>query len=307
MTFKFYLDRIPLMKKWIVLGILALLFLFIIFGPLSFIGNELAGNLYLRIFKKDGVIISNYITNGYPISVVASKNTPYLIAGAGLQPGGYPLELINTTSGEKINIDNDAGKMSGYPFSPNGDKFIYPVLRKDMVFVSNTNNKFYYYYDLYVYDLPSKTKRLITEKVNSHLLNTYDKSVYGWVDDTRIAYICDSRQTYGPTKGCIYDMSSHKTTETSVPLSIINPKVNEPNIPTSHDYLDCFDNFDGSMCAYTKLRFHIWDGMLFQEIWIKNKEKSEVVYRNVPRVSALYWTADNHLYAQFTDKLLKLY
>ena len=295
------------MKKWIILGILVLLFLFIIFGPLSFIGNGLAGNLYLKIFKKDGVFISNYITNGYPISVVASKNTPYLIAGAGLQSGGYPLELTNTSSGEKINIDNDAGKMSGYPFSPNGDKFIYPVLRKDMVFVSNTNNKFYYYYDLYVYDIPSKTKKLITEKTNGHLLNTYDKSVYGWIDDTRIAYICDSRQTYGPTKGCIYDMKSQKTTETSVPLSIINSKTNEPNIPTSHDYLNCFDNFDGSMCAYTKLRFHIWDGMLFQEIWIKNKGKSEVVYRNVPRVSALYWTADNHLYGAFTDKLLKLY
>lgn len=152
------------MKKWIVLGILALLFLFIIFGPLSFIGNGLAGNLYLKIFKTEGVFISNYITNGYPISVVVSKNTPYLIAGAGLQSGGYPLELINTSSGEKINIDNDVGKMSGYPFSPNGDKFIYPTLRKDMVFVSDTNNKFYYYYDLYVYDSSQGPKNLLPKK-----------------------------------------------------------------------------------------------------------------------------------------------
>ena len=295
------------MKKWIILGILVLLFLFIIFGPLSFIGNGLAGNLYLKIFKKDGVFISNYVTNGYPVSAVASKNTPYLIAGAGLQSGGYPLELINTTSGEKINIDNDAGKMSGYPFSPNGDKFIYPVLRKDTVFVSDTNSKFYYYYDLYVYDILSKTKKLITSKVDGYLLNTYAESVYGWLDDSLIAYVCDSRQTYYPTKGCIYDMKSQKTTETSIPLSIIDPKVNEPNIPTSHDYMDCFDNFDVSMCAYIKLSFHVWDGMLFQEIWVKNKEKNEIVYRDTSRVSALYWTADNHLYGVFTDRLLKLY
>jgi hypothetical protein len=295
------------MKKWIILGILVLLFLFIIFGPLSFIGNGLIGNLYLNIFKKDGLFISNLITNGYPARVLASKNTPYLLIGAGLQSGGYPLELINTTSGEKINIDNDVGKMSGYPFSSNGDKFIYPVLRKDMVFVSNTNDKFYYYYDLYVYDISSKTKKLITAKADSHLLNTYDKSVYGWVDDTHIAYVCDSRRIYSPTKGCIYDIKSEKTTETSVPLSLIDPKVNEPNIPTSQDYMGCFNNFDGSMCAYVRLRFHVGDGMLFQEIWVKNKEKSEVVYRDVPRVSSLYWTADNHLYGAFTDKLLKLY
>lgn len=296
------------MKKWIFLVVFILIASILAFGPLSPLTNQFTGSIYLKLFEKKGDNVADIS------SISVSKNKPYILIGDGSQYSqDYTLKLINTSTDQIEKISENVGQISNYPFSPDGKRFVYPVIRKDKVFVSDTNTKFYYYYDLYLYDISSNTKVLITQDVNNNLLNTYDKTIYGWVDDSNIAYICDERRIYSPTKGCAYNLNTRQTISVNTPLNIKDPKVNNPNIPTASDFSNCFNNFDGSMCAYSNLRFRIWDGMLFQEIWLKkNGEevgmwKDVLIYRDRPRVGQLYWTYDNHLYGVSVNRLVKLY
>ncbi|GEM_PF-5956715 len=267
--------------------------------------NEYYGQLYLSVFKKDGKAV-NGIFDTNQTSVVASKNTPYLAVYFGDKKVG----ILNSTNDQLKVLGENSSNLPIYPFSPSGTKLVYSVVRDDMVFTSTSNNNFWYYYDLFVYDINSGNVQKITDKAKGYLLNIYDrKQLYGWHDDHTVIYNCDQNMTYGPQKTCVYNIDSGTTQTSPVATNLTNAGTNSPNIPTSYDFTlnDCFYNFEKQYCAYGVLRFKIWDSMLFQDIKLKMPNKEILLYRGRARVDSLYWTSDNHLYGIFQGKLLKLY
>ncbi|MEK7646591.1 MAG: hypothetical protein AAB381_02765 [Patescibacteria group bacterium] len=268
--------------------------------------NESYGKLYLSIFKKDGKTIGGTFNNNN-VSVVASKNTPYAI----LYLANESIAILNSSNDQLKILGEKSAKLSTYPFSPDGRKLIYSAVRPELGIPGsdNSNYTFYYYYDLYIYDISSGKSKIITDKNQNFLLNVYADSRYGWLDDNTVVYNCDLNKTYGPLKTCTYDIISGTTKASPVTTNLTGVTTNQPNIPTSFDFRleDCFYDFEKQNCAYGVLRFRIWDAMLFQDIRLKMADKEMLLYRGKARADSLYWTSDNHLYGIFQGKLLKLY
>ena len=298
------------MKKILITSIIILIVLVLTnfvtqHGYIPFV-NELYGQLFLSVFKKDGKPVTGVIDNNN-LSVVASKNTPYII----VYFSDKSIGILNSSNDQLKMLGEKSANLPVYPFSSDGNKLVYSTVRAEMGIPGsdNANYTFYYYYDLYLYDIVSGQSKIITDKSQNFLLNIYAGSRYGWLDDHTVGYNCDLNQTYGPQKTCAYDI---KTGDTKILLAspIFNANgSNTLNIPTGSDFMinNCFYDFQKQNCAYGVLRFKVYDSMLFQDIWLKMPSKKLLLYRGRPRVSSLYWTSDNHLYGIFQDKLLKLF
>jgi hypothetical protein len=298
------------MKVFVKIILVLFVFLIFILNMVFPILNESYARIYLSLFKKDQLLAVNESV-GFD---VPSKVKPYIVFSSLVGSIG----LINSSNDEIKIISKQGTPLSSYPFSPSGDKLIYSQVHDGMGIggTDGSTTVFNYYYDLFIYDIKTGISEKITNKDSGQLYNNfanYAGEIYGWIDNNTIAYNCDLERIADPKKTCIYDLDK-KTTKLNFEsakeaLFNANANTNITNIPVGADYTvdGCFYDFSRKNCVYSDLKIHVWDGMAFQELWLKKPNTELLLYRNKTRVQSMYWTSDGHLYGFFSYQLYKLY
>lgn len=275
---------------------LVFIFLYVTNGVIN-----IPGQIYLALFRKTPPQISTSFIQ----SAIFSKNSPYAVLII-----DDAISILNTDEDIIVPVTKKTGmegranySLSSYPFSLDGRKVIFPIVAWDKPTVSVTGDQFYYYTDLWIYDFDSKKSLKITNGSKNLLLNNYNSSEYGWVNDHQIAYNCDLMMRK-PLKYCIYDQNSGLTNTFTGSYVNKSPTTNAQPIEfrgySGKD--NCFYNFTKSKCAFSRVRFPIYDSMLFEEIWLTQSGRDSLLYRDSPRVDKLYWSSNDRLYGSSISK-----